>query len=96
MEVGHYMDPKKNYSVSELECLAIVEGVKTYKAHLTTGIPFTIVTDHKALTCLNSLTNSQNYRLARWVLYLQGFRYKVVYRKGNKTMPMHFRDKQEK
>lgn len=42
---------EKNYSVSELECLAIVEGVKAYKAYLSTGIAFTIITDHKALTC---------------------------------------------
>ena len=73
---------EKNYSVSEIECLAIVEGVKAYKAYLSTDIPFTIITDHKALTCLNSMTNSQNGRLARWALFLQGFRYKVVYRKG--------------
>ena len=73
---------EKNYSVSELECLAIVEGVKTYKAYLSTSIPFEIVTDHKELTCLNSMTNSQNGRLARWALFLQGFRYKVIYRKG--------------
>ena len=76
---------EKNYSVSELECLAIVEGVKTYKSYLSTGILFTIITDHKALTCLNSLTNSQNGRLARWALFLHSFRYKVIYRKGEQN-----------
>ena len=68
-----------------MECLAIVEGVKAYKAYLSTGIAFTIVTDHKALTCLNSLNNSPNGRLARWALFLQGFRYKVIYRKGEEN-----------
>ena len=73
---------EKNYIVSELERLAIVEGVRTYRAYLSTDIPFTIITDHKALTCLNSLTLSQNGRLARWALFLQVFRYKIVYHSG--------------
>lgn len=73
---------EKDYSVSEIECMAVVEGVKAYKAYLTTDIPFTIMTDLKALTCLNSMTNSKNDRLAGWALFLQGFRYKVVDLKG--------------
>ena len=79
---------EKNYSVSELECLAIVEGVRTYRAYLSTDIPFTIITDHKALTCLNSLAISQNGRLARWALFLQGLKLSIAV--VRRTTLMHF------
>ena len=78
-------NPGNDPGTSKLECLAIVEGVRTYRAYLSTDIPFTIITDHKALTCLNSLTTSQNGRLAHWALFLQGFMYKVVYRSGKEN-----------
>ena len=73
---------EKNYSATELEYLAIVEGIKTFKAYLSTGRKFTIVTDHKALKTLNTMNNSTNGRIARWHMLLLGYRYEVVYRKG--------------
>ena len=76
---------ERNYTISELECLAVVEGVKAFNHYLATDIPFTIVTDHKALSSLKTMTNSSNSRLARLALFLQGLNYKVVYRKGEQN-----------
>lgn len=48
------------------------------------GRPFTIVTDHKALTWL---TSNQNFtgRLGRWELLLQEFDFSIQYRKGQEN-----------
>ena len=76
---------ERNYTISELECLAVVEGVKAFNHYLATDIPFTIVTDHKALSSLKTMTNSSNSRLARWALFLQGLNYKVVLKRGTES-----------
>jgi len=71
---------EKNYTVTELECLACIEGVKQFRPYLY-GQIFDIVTDHQALTALKTLKNPQG-RLARWANYLQDYHYTVVYRPG--------------
>ena len=57
-----------NYSVSELECLAVVEGVKAYHPYLAAG-HFEIYTDHQALTYLQRIIVSTG-RLAHWAILL--------------------------
>ena len=71
---------EKNYSVTELECLAIVEGIKEYRTYLSSG-KFTVFTDHKALKYLQTLrtTNPQG-RLARWSMELQEFDFEIQHR----------------
>ena len=73
---------EKNYAVTELECLAIVEGIKEYRTYLSSG-KFTVFTDHKALKYLQTLktTNPQG-RLARWSMELQEFEFEIQHRKG--------------
>ena len=71
-----------NYAITELECLAIVASMQHFAVYLM-GVPFTVETDHKALSFINSaktLTGS----LARWALLLQEFDFKICYHPGSK------------
>jgi len=69
-----------NWTISELECLTIIEGTRNYHTYLASR-PFTIVTDHVSLTFLNSLKAGRG-RLQRWALHLQGYTYTVRYKAG--------------
>ena len=74
------LDRETRYSASEVECLAAVEAIKHF-AHYLLGAHFTLVTDHRALTSLQTMRND-NPRLTRWALALQPFSYSVVHRSG--------------
>ena len=54
---------EKNYSASELECLAVLKAVDHYAIHLL-GQEFTVSTDHWALTALRD-SHKLNSRLMR-------------------------------
>ena len=67
-------------TISELECLALVYGVKINQIYLT-GVHFTIITDHAALVWLMNIKNPSG-KLARWSIYLQSFDFTIVHRAG--------------
>ncbi|UYV76559.1 hypothetical protein LAZ67_14001142 [Cordylochernes scorpioides] len=71
---------EKNYSISELECLAIVESVEKFRIYLM-GRKFTIFSDHHALHWLKTIKNPSG-RLFRWSLRLSSYEYEVRYIKG--------------
>ena len=73
---------EQNYSTTEKECLAVVEGVKAFALYLI-GSVFTIVTDHAALKSLQTTTKS-GPRVTRWALALQPFNFSIVHRAGKK------------
>ena len=74
------LERETKYSITELECLAIVNATKHFDVYLL-GNRFTIETDHAALKFLSSMRNG-GPRLIRWALSLQPFHFAVRYRKG--------------
>ncbi|RWS02907.1 reverse ribonuclease integrase-like protein [Dinothrombium tinctorium] len=73
---------EKNYSATELECLAVVYGIKHFQ-HYLHGQKFFVISDHHALCYLKTMKNA-NARLMRWAWALQAFDYEVIYRSGKK------------
>jgi hypothetical protein len=72
---------EKHYSITELELLALIHCLHAYRSFFVNNT-FTVVTDHFNLKHLKEMMLGQNARLTRWALFLQGFQFTVVYRKG--------------
>ena len=65
------VNAEKYYFTKEKELLAIVWGCKLFRQYLY-GRKFTIVTDHKTLTCVFNVKDPSS-RLLRWRLKLEEY-----------------------
>lgn len=71
---------EKNFSATELECLAVLHAVEAFRPYLE-GYSFEVVTDHSSLQWLYKLKNPSG-RLARWACSLQQYDFFITHRKG--------------
>lgn len=76
--------PERNWSASDVECLAVIEGIREYKTYLSNN-EFLVFTDHKPLQYLMS-QKSTTGRLARWSLELQGYNFKIIHKEGKSNV----------
>jgi hypothetical protein len=76
---------ERNYSVSENECLGVVDAIKRFRGFIE-YTHFSVETDHQALCWLKRIKESTG-RLARWALELQGYDFDVVYKSGSQNRP---------
>ena len=74
-------DVERRYSQTEKEALAIVWAVERFNLYLF-GMQFELESDHKPLECIYGRKSKPSARIERWVLRLQGYNFKVVYRPG--------------
>lgn len=74
---------EKNYSITDLECLAVLEGIRANRPYLADR-HFHVYTDHLALTSLMKMKDPKG-RAARWSLALQGLDFTIHYKPGIKN-----------
>jgi Reverse transcriptase (RNA-dependent DNA polymerase). len=72
---------ERNYSATELECLAVIWAVEHYHQYLGTN-HFYLITDHAALQWLKS--TELKGRRARWILRLESYNFTITHRSGRK------------
>ena len=70
----------KNYSVSEIECYAIVRALTKFRNYLM-GRRFKCYTDHSPLVTIQK-TKLNNRRLQRWAAALTEFDMEIIYKPG--------------
>lgn len=78
-------ETEKRYPPIEKEALGLVWGVERFKMYLL-GISFELETDHRPLETLFTATSRPTARIERWMLRIQAFKFKVVYRKGSANL----------
>jgi hypothetical protein len=71
---------ERNYSITELECLAVVWAVKHFH-HYLHGQRFTVITDHAALRYLLRMNNPTG-KLGRWLMTLNAYDLEIINRPG--------------
>lgn len=74
--------PQNNYTVTEKELLAIVEGLKHFK-NIIYGYPIKVYSDHKNLVYAATISESQ--RVMRWRMILEEYGPEIVHIKGEEN-----------
>lgn len=72
---------ERSYCQTEKESLAFVWAVEKFYYYLA-GLEFELVTDHKPLEAIFKPTARPPARIKRWVLRVQGFKFKIIYQSG--------------
>lgn len=72
---------EKRYAQTEKEALALVWAVERFHFYFF-GREFELITDHKPLEVIFGPKSKPCARIERWVLRLQSYKYKVIYKPG--------------
>ena len=92
LPVGYFsrklLSYQRNYSTTELECLAILEAIEYWHYYLC-GLKFNVVTDHQPLQGVVKMKRP-NTRLFNWAMRLNQYDMKIRYRPGSQNHEADF------
>ena len=74
---------EQKWQIYERECLALVEGIKTFH-HYLANVHFIVYTDNHAAKWLQTVQQTSG-RLMRWALHLQGYNFTIKHRAGTQN-----------
>lgn len=92
---------ERRYAQTEKEALALVWSVERFHFYIF-GKEFELVTDHKPLEVIFGPRAKPCARIERWVLRIQSYKYKVIYKPGKSNIAdplsrlVKWQDNQEK
>ena len=74
---------RARFGATEAECKGMHDAIMNWSPYLQNGLKFEVVVDHLALIYLvTSPGQTANKRLINYAVNMQGFQFKVIYRKG--------------
>lgn len=76
---------EKRYAQTEKEALALVWAIERFHYYIF-GKEFELVTDHKPLEIIFGPRSKPCARIERWVLRIQSYKYKVIYKPGKSNI----------
>ena len=77
--------PEKNNSSTKLECACVIWAAKRFKHYLYAAPLTEIITDSYGLQYLQQ-KNNESALVQRWLCEMEGFTFKVKYRKGGENI----------
>ena len=76
---------ERRYSQTERDALGFVWGCERFHMYLC-GMEFTLLTDHKPLETIYSISSRNSARIERWLLRLQPYEFRVQYVPGKQNI----------
>lgn len=76
---------ERNYATIDRECLAVVWALQQFRHFVLGSKDLEVVTDHEPLTNFVKTYETEEGRRARWIIRLQEYNPKIIYRPGKQN-----------
>jgi len=76
-----FTDTEINWTIYEKELFAMIYALRKWECYLLSNIPFTLITDNRAVTFIQSQAKIAPKQMG-WLTYMAQFQYKIIHKDG--------------